>query len=93
MYEVFWGANAMLDKLQAVYSRYEELCAKSEQPDFYNDPKKAASFLREQNDLAPIVEAYRDYLAAQKAKQNLSAYKAALCRMKIKYSFIGSFHS
>ena len=25
----FLGANGMLDKLQAVYGRYEELCAKS----------------------------------------------------------------
>ncbi len=56
----------MLEKLAAVADRYEELCARSEQPDFYNDPKKAAAFLREQNDLAPIVETYRDYLAAQK---------------------------
>jgi hypothetical protein len=40
----------MLDKLQAVESRYEELCARAEQPDFYNDPKKAAAILRETND-------------------------------------------
>ena len=58
----------MLDKLQAVYSRYEELCAKSEQPDFYNDPKKAAALLREKNDLEPIVEAY---LAYRRAEQDL----------------------
>ena len=56
----------MLDKLQAVYSRYEELCAKSEQPDFYNDPKKAAALLREKNDLEPIVECYLSYRAAQR---------------------------
>ena len=37
----------MLDKLAAVSSRYEELCAKSEQPDFYDDPKRAAALLRE----------------------------------------------
>ena len=55
----------MLDKLQAVYGRYEELCAKSEQPDFYNDPKKAAALLREKNDLEPIVEAYQAYRRAQ----------------------------
>jgi len=54
----------MLDKLQAVESRYEELCAKSEQPDFYADPKKAAALLREKNDLEPIVEAYRAYQQA-----------------------------
>ena len=51
----------MLNKLQAVYGRYEELCAKSEQPDFYADPGKAAKLLREKNDLEPIVEAYLAY--------------------------------
>ena len=54
----------MLDKLQAVASRYEELCFKSEMPDFYNDPKKAAAMLREKNDLEPIVEAFHAYNAA-----------------------------
>ena len=51
----------MLDKLRGVANRYEELCFKSEQPDFYNDPKKAAALLREKNDLEPIVEAYQAY--------------------------------
>jgi peptide chain release factor 1 len=55
----------MLNKLQAVENRYEELCAKSEQPDFYNDPQKAAKLLREKNDLEPIVDCLRDYRAAQ----------------------------
>ena len=55
----------MLDKLKAVENRFEELCFKSEQPDFYNDPKKAAKLLRERNDLEPIIEAFRAYKAAQ----------------------------
>ena len=55
----------MLDKLQAVESRYEELCARAEQPDFYNDPKKAAAILRETNDLEPIIAAYRAYRQAE----------------------------
>ena len=55
----------MLDKLAAVSSRYEELCAKSEQPDFYDDPKRAAALLREKNELEPIVEAYRSYRQAE----------------------------
>ena len=55
----------MLDKLKAVENRFEELCFKSEQPDFYNDPKKAAKLLREKNDLEPIIEAYRAFCAAQ----------------------------
>ena len=55
----------MLEKLAAVNNRFEELCARSEQPDFYNDPKKAAAILRERNDLEPIIEAYRAYQNAQ----------------------------
>ena len=54
----------MLDKLRAVANRYEELCFKSEQPDFYNDPKKAAALLREKNDLEPIIDAFNAYNAA-----------------------------
>ena len=55
----------MLNKLQAVCNKYEELCAKSEQPDFYAAPKKAAKLLREKNDLEPIVEAYTAYRQAE----------------------------
>ena len=51
----------MLDKLLAVENRYDELVARSEQPDFYADPKAAARFLREKNDLEPIVEAFQAY--------------------------------
>ena len=54
----------MLNKLQAVANRFEELCAKSEQPDFYSDPKKAAKLLREKNDLEPIVQTYQAYNTA-----------------------------
>lgn len=60
----------MLDKLKQVEDRYEELCARAEQPDFYADPKKAAAWLREQKELAPIVTAYRAYCAAQRDMQD-----------------------
>ena len=60
----------MLEKLAAVYSRYEELCARSEQPDFYNDPKKAAQILRQRNDLEPIIQAYLAYQAAEQDMQD-----------------------
>ena len=56
----------MLDKLEAIASRYEELCAKSEQPDFYADPKRAAALLREKNDLEPIVQAFQEYRQAER---------------------------
>jgi len=55
----------MLNKLQDLCNKYEELCAKSEQPDFYDDPKKAARLIKEKNDLEPIVEAYQAYCQAQ----------------------------
>ena len=55
----------MLDKLEKIGNRYEELCAKSEQPDFYADPRKAAALLREKNELETIVTAYRAYLRAE----------------------------
>ena len=54
----------MIEKLQALADRFEELCARSEQPDFYQDPKKAAKLLRERNQLEPIVEAFQAYTQA-----------------------------
>ena len=59
----------MLNKLQAICNKYEELCVRSEQPDFYADPQKAAKQLREKNDLEPIVEAYLSY---RRAEQDLA---------------------
>ena len=55
----------MLNQLQAICNKYEELCARSEQPDFYADPQKAAKQLREKNDLEPIVECYQAYRQAE----------------------------
>lgn len=55
----------MLDKLKSICDKFEELCARSEQPDFYADPQKAAKLLREKNDLEPIVDAYRRYCQAE----------------------------
>ena len=56
----------MLNQLQAICNKYEELCARSEQPDFYADPQKAAKQLREKNDLEPIVACYQAYRQAEK---------------------------
>ncbi len=55
----------MLNQLQGILHKFEELVARSEQPDFYADPKKAAKLLREKNDLEPIVETYRAYRQAE----------------------------
>ena len=59
----------MLEKLKALEDKYVELCARTEQPDFYADPKKAAAYLREQKELEPVVNAYRAYC---RAKQDMA---------------------
>ena len=59
----------MIEKLRGVENRYEELCFKSETPDFYADPQKAAKLLREKNDLEPIVTCYRAYLEAVREQE------------------------
>ena len=56
----------MLNQLQAICDKYEELCARSEQPDFYADPQKAARQLREKSDLEPIVACYQAYRQAER---------------------------
>ena len=56
----------MLNKLQAICDKFEELCARSEQPDFYADPQKAAKQLREKNELEPVVECYQAYRQAER---------------------------
>ena len=67
----------MLDKLRAVENRFEELCAKSEQPDFYSDPKKAANLLREKNDLEQIVETFRAYNRAKRDMEDAQELMSA----------------
>ena len=74
----------MLDKLKQVEDRYEELCARAEQPDFYADPKKAAAWLREQKELAPIVAAYRSYCAAQRDMQDAAELMAGQADAELK---------
>lgn len=74
----------MLDKLKQVEDRYEELCARAEQPDFYADPKKAAAWLREQKELAPIVAAYRAYCAAQRDMQDAAELMAGQTDAELK---------
>ncbi len=71
----------MLKQLQAVQNKYEELCARSEQPDFYADPNKAARLLREKNDLEPVVQTYRSYL---RAKQDMAEAQELMADPELK---------
>ena len=59
----------MEEKLAQLENKYEELCARSEQPDFYADPKQAANYLKEQRELEPVVTAFRHW---KQAKANMA---------------------
>jgi len=52
----------MLDKLKQIEEKYQELEHKMTLPEFYGDPAVYKNLSREQKELAPLVEAYRDYL-------------------------------
>ncbi len=51
----------MFDKLEDLIGRYEELMGLLNEPGVANDPQRFRALMKEQSDLAPIVEAYREY--------------------------------
>ena len=58
----------MFDKLEDLLHHYEELMNTLSEPDVANDPVRFKKLMKEQSDLAPIVEAYTEY---KKCKQNI----------------------
>lgn len=54
----------MFDKLKALKNQYEELIARMELPETYSDPSLYAKCDREARELAPLVNAYTEYLRA-----------------------------
>lgn len=56
----------MFDKLEDLVLRYEELMNELNDPDVVNDQKRFRKIMKEQNDLAPIVEAYNAYKQANR---------------------------
>ena len=55
----------MFDRLDDLLIRYEELMQELNSPDVAGDPARFRKLMKEQSDLAPIVEAYREYKKAQ----------------------------
>ena len=51
----------MFDKLDDLLIRFEEIMGELQEPDVVNDQTRFRSLMKEQNDLAPIVEAYKEY--------------------------------
>ncbi|MCJ7837250.1 peptide chain release factor 1 [Cuneatibacter sp. NSJ-177] len=56
----------MLDRLEDILIHYEELEAELSTPDVTSDPKRFRKLMKEQNDLLPLVEAYRAYKKAKR---------------------------
>ena len=56
----------MLEKLAFIEEKFNSIEEQLSQPSLYDDPAAAAKLLKEQKELSPIVEAYRDYKRAQK---------------------------
>ncbi len=51
----------MFDKLEDLLVRYEELMSELSEPDVANDATRFRKLMKEQSDLTPLVEAYREY--------------------------------
>ena len=51
----------MFDKLDDLLIRFEELMSELQEPDVANDQNRFRKLMKEQSDLAPIVEAYNEY--------------------------------
>ena len=53
----------MFDRLDDLLIRYEEVMGELQEPDVANDSERFRKLMKEQSDLAPIVEAYKEYKA------------------------------
>ena len=51
----------MFDKLEDLLIRFEELMSELSEPDVANNPERFRRLMKEQSDLTPIVEAYKEY--------------------------------
>ena len=58
----------MFDKLENLLIRLEEILSELQEPDVASDPNRFRKLMKEQSELTPIVEAYKEYKAC---KQNI----------------------
>ena len=65
----------MFGKLEDTLLRFDELLSLLSEPDVANDPKRFQRLMKEQSDLAPIVEAYKEY---KQCNQNMEDSLAML---------------
>ena len=65
----------MFDKLEDLLIRYEEIMGELGEPTVTNNQERFRKLMKEQSDLTPIVEAYKEY---KKAKQDIEDSLALL---------------
>lgn len=65
----------MFDRLEDILLRFEEIMNQLSEPDVANDTNRFRKLMKEQSDLAPIVESYQEY---KQAKQNIEDSLAML---------------
>lgn len=65
----------MFDRLEDLLIRFEEIMSELNEPSVVNDQNRFRALMKEQNDLAPIVEAYKEY---KNCKQNIEDSLAML---------------
>ena len=58
----------MFDRLEDILIRYQQIMEELNDPDVVNDQPRFRKLMKEQNDLAPIVEKYTEY---KQEKQNV----------------------
>ena len=65
----------MFDRLEDTVNRYEDITAELGNPDVVNDQNRFRKLMKEQSDILPIVEAYKEY---KQCKQNIEDSLAML---------------
>ncbi len=65
----------MFDKLEDILVRYDEILSELSEPDVANDAKRFQKLMKEQSDILPLVETYKDY---KTQKQNIEDSLAIL---------------
>ncbi len=60
----------MFDKLEGLLIRFEEILGELQEPDVVNNQDRFRKLMKEQNDLSPIVEAYKEYKECKQTIQD-----------------------
>lgn len=60
----------MFDRLEDLLIRYEEVMGELQEPDVANDPERFKRLMKEQSDLTPIVEAYKEYKQCRQSAED-----------------------